>query len=153
MTEMRIDLHQTDPATSRAMFALQRAAAQAWEAAGLDEELHELIKIRASQLNGCSFCLDMHTREGRARGVGEQRLDLVAVWWETDLYTPAERAALALAEAITKLSEHGVPDEVWDAAASFFDEAQLGALTWAATTINAWNRLGVTARRPIAPRE
>ncbi|WP_184726212.1 carboxymuconolactone decarboxylase family protein [Saccharopolyspora phatthalungensis] len=142
---MRINLHKTSPAASRAMFAFSQAVAEESDRAGLAPDLLELIKIRASQLNGCAFCLDMHTRDARKLGMGEQRLDLLAAWRETDLYSEQERAALALTEAITNLPG-GVPDDVWEEAAEAFSEEQLSVVVWAATVINTWNRLGVTSR-------
>ncbi|MCI2417111.1 carboxymuconolactone decarboxylase family protein [Saccharopolyspora sp. K220] len=148
---MRIDLHKTSPAASRAMFALQAAVTEESDRAGLDPEVRELVKIRASQLNGCVFCLDMHIAEARKQGVGEQRLDLLAAWREADLYSESERAALALTEAVTNLPA-GIPDDVWEDAAEAFTEEQLSALVWAATSINAWNRLGVTAQRSVPRR-
>lgn len=147
MSGQRLDLHKISPAASRGMFAFQQAVTEESDRVGLDPELRELIKIRASQLNGCAFCLDMHTRDARKLGMSEQRLDLLPAWRETDLYSEQERAALALTEAITELTEDGVPDEVWEEAAEAFPEAQLSVVVWSATVINTWNRLGVTARR------
>jgi AhpD family alkylhydroperoxidase len=117
---------------------------------GLEPTLLELVKIRASQLNGCAFCLDMHARDARRLGESERRLTLLSAWRETELYTEAERAALALTEAMTDLPAHrDVPDEVYQPAAKVFTEPQLAVVIWAATLINAFNRLGVTARKPL----
>ncbi|MGP4015298.1 carboxymuconolactone decarboxylase family protein [Saccharopolyspora sp. 5N708] len=146
MSGMRIDLHKISSAASSAMFALEQTVAEESDRVGLAPELRELVKIRASQLNGCAFCLDMHSRDARKLGLSEQRLDLLAAWRETDLYSEQEQSALALTEAITNLPD-GIPDDVWDDAAEAFTEEQLGVLVWAATAINAWNRLGVTAHR------
>jgi AhpD family alkylhydroperoxidase len=118
------------------------------DAAGIDPALAELCKTRASQLNGCAFCLAMHTYEARQQGETEERLHLVAAWREAgELYTPAERAALALTEAMTLLpGSHGVPDDVWAAAEAELGPEQAGAVVWLIIAINAWNRLQVTAQ-------
>ncbi|MFI6324931.1 carboxymuconolactone decarboxylase family protein [Nonomuraea sp. NPDC050556] len=110
----------------------------------------ELVKIRVSQINGCGFCVDMHARDFRNAGESDERLWSVAAWREAPYYTDEERAALALAEAATRLSDspEGVPDEVWEAAADHFDEEQLSALIMAIAAINAWNRINVTIRTP-----
>lgn len=126
----------------RGMSAFQEAAAE-----GLDPVIAQLVKIRASQLNKCAFCLDMHLNEARQQGETQVRLDLVGAWEEAgDLYTERERAALELAEAITLLSERGVSDELFDRAAEHFEEKELAQLIAQITAINAWNRLAVTTR-------
>lgn len=132
----------------RAMFELERFSAQA-----VEPRLFELVKMRASYINGCAFCLDMHAFDAMGNGETAQRLFLVAAWREADgLFDERERAALALTEAITNIAAGGVPDEVWDEAASRFDEKELAGLVFAITTINAWNRLAVTGGMPIAAR-
>ena len=126
----------------RGMSAFQEAAAE-----GLDPSVAELVKIRASQLNKCAFCLDMHLNEARRQGETQVRLDLVGAWEEAgDLFTERERAALELAEAITLLSERGVSDELFDRVARHFEETELAQLIAQITAINAWNRLAVTTR-------
>ncbi|MEU6479536.1 carboxymuconolactone decarboxylase family protein [Streptomyces sp. NPDC047017] len=134
-----------DPRVSRAMSALSAAAKQ-----GLgDPLLAELVVIRASQLNHCAFCLDMHLRVAREHGEREDRLQLLAAWEETeDLYTERERAALALAEAVTVLTGGFVPDAVYERAARHFTESQLAHLVALITAINGWNRLMVSRRTP-----
>jgi AhpD family alkylhydroperoxidase len=112
----------------------------------LDERLRELIDIRASQLNGCAFCLDMHWQDARAAGVAEERLYLLDAWRESPLYDDRERAALELCEAITLIAHGHVSDQVWERASTQFDEWELGQLVFAITTINAWNRLCITTR-------
>ena len=122
-------------------------------AAGLDPKLVELIKIRASQLNGCAFCLDMHTHDAREIGEDERRLYLVSVWRDTTLFTEQEQAALALTEAMTDLPRHqDVSDEIYDRAANVFTQAQLSVVVWLATVINTFNRFGVTSRAPLPSR-
>ncbi|GLZ80155.1 alkyl hydroperoxide reductase AhpD [Actinorhabdospora filicis] len=131
------------------------AAYQAWLAveqhvrsAGVPHATLELVKLRASQINGCAFCLDMHARDAREHGESEVRLWTLAGWREAPYYTPAERAALALTEAMTLLDAHGVPDEIWDEAAAHFEEAQLAALVVGIVQINTWNRVNVALRVP-----
>ncbi|MFF8784183.1 carboxymuconolactone decarboxylase family protein [Streptomyces sp. NPDC015125] len=133
------------PEVYKAMIALEVAAKK-----DLDPTLVELVKIRASQLNHCAFCLDMHVKDARAAGETEQRIYLLNAWEEAaDFYSPKEQAALALTEAVTLLTEGFVPDAVYDRAAAHFDQAELAHLIAVITTINAWNRFGVSTR--LAP--
>lgn len=125
----------------RAMLAFSATV----EGLGLERSLLTLIKTRASQINGCAYCIDMHTIDAVADGESHQRLHALAAWRETPFFTARERAALALTEAITVLGG-GVSDEVFDAAADEFSEAEMVALTWAAAMINTWNRVAITAR-------
>jgi AhpD family alkylhydroperoxidase len=121
--------------------------------ADLDPKLIELVKIRASQLNGCAFCLDMHATDALRHGENQRRLNVLPAWRETRLFTEQERAALALTEALTDLPRHqDVSDEVYDQAAKAFTERQLTIVVWAATVINAFNRFGVGARLPLPVR-
>jgi len=112
----------------------------------LDHELRDLIDIRASMLNGCAFCLEMHWKDARERGASEERLYALAAWRESSLYDARERAALALTDAVTQVAETQVPDDVWEEAARHFDEDELAQLLVAITAINAWNRLNIAAR-------
>jgi AhpD family alkylhydroperoxidase len=138
----RLKIYKTSPELYDAMMALSNAAAK-----DIDAELGELIKIRASQINHCAFCIDMHTRDARKHGVSEQKLDVLAAWTEADgLFTERERAALALTEAITELGDGHVPDDVYARAAALFNERELGQAIAMAVTINAWNRINVTIR-------
>jgi AhpD family alkylhydroperoxidase len=139
----RIDIRRhMGSASARALLALQQDV----ETSGLDHSLIELVKIRASQINGCAYCIDMHTTDARALGETEQRIYGLSAWRETPFYTPRERAALAWTEAVTLLSATHVPDEAHDEARAHFDEADLVKLTWAVVAINAWNRLAVSFR-------
>ena len=135
----RIRSTDVAPDAYRAMYTLEQYVASS----GLEPALVELVKLRASYLNGCAYCVDMHTKDARARGEREQRLYAVPVWRETPFFTPRERAALAWAEAVTTLGPHGVPDDVYDATRAEFDEAELVRLTMAVVTINGWNRLAI----------
>ena len=139
----RIKLYRVSPELYEAMLALENAAAK-----DIDPDLAELIKIRASQMNHCAFCLDMHTHDARKRGMNEQKLTLLPAWEEAgDLYTEREQAALALTEEITELTGRGhVSDEVYGRAAAVFSERELGQVIAMALAINAWNRIGVATR-------
>ncbi|NLU66813.1 carboxymuconolactone decarboxylase family protein [Streptomyces sp. HNM0574] len=137
-----MNIWKTAPAVYEGMSAFQQAAAK-----GLDKVVAELIKIRCSQINKCAHCLDMHLTEARDQGESQLRLDLVATWQEaTGIFTEREQAALALAEAITVLTDGFVPDEVFERAAAHFDEAELAQLIAQIVAINAWNQFNVTCR-------
>lgn len=112
----------------------------------LPKPLLELVRLRASQINGCVYCVDMHSSDAKQAGESDARLHAVAVWREAPFFTVQERAALAFTEAATRLSTDDVTDEVWAEAAAHFDEQQLAALIVAVATINAWNRMGVATR-------
>jgi AhpD family alkylhydroperoxidase len=109
-----------------------------------DPALRELVKIRASQINGCAYCVDMHTHDARKAGESDRRMHAVGVWRESPLFSARERAALALTDAVTLIAGGGVPDEVYEAAASEFDADELAQLVMAIVAINAWNRIAVT---------
>ncbi|MEO5723638.1 MAG: carboxymuconolactone decarboxylase family protein [Ilumatobacteraceae bacterium] len=138
----RISPHNLLPAGTRAVMALHQAVHDG----DLEPLLLELVYTRASQINGCAFCLDMHTKDARARGETEQRLYALTAWRETNFYSDRECAALALTEAVTRLTEEGVSDAVYDAAAAQFNDKELAELIFAISAINVWNRLNVTAR-------
>lgn len=114
----------------------------------MDPKLRELINIRASQLNGCAYCIDMHTKDARLTGETEQRLYALSAWRETPFFTPQERAALEYTEAVTRVGDTHVPEDVYARAAKLFDEDEMVALTFAVVVINAWNRLTVSFRVP-----
>ncbi|MCT9145573.1 carboxymuconolactone decarboxylase family protein [Streptomyces violarus] len=142
----RVALKKITPDVSAAMGSLHSAAVSAAQDAKVEPELLELVRIRASQINGCAFCLDMHTRDARAQGETEQRLYTLNAWRETPFFTERERAALALTEAVTLVHDGRVADEVYAEAAEVFDENQIAALIWAATVINAYNRIAIATR-------
>ena len=146
----RVALKKITPDVSAAMGSLHAAAVSAAQDAKLEPELLELVRIRASQINGCAFCLDLHTRDARGQGETEQRLHTLAAWRETQFFTERERAALALTEAVTLVHDGRVPDAVYAEAAEVFDEDQIAALIWAATVINAYNRIAIATR--MAPK-
>ena len=114
----------------------------------MDPKLFELVKIRASQLNGCAYCLDMHTKDARLAGETEQRLYALSAWHETPFFTPRERAALEYTEAVTRIGDTHVPDDLYARVSALFDEDEMVALTFAVVVINAWNRLAISFRVP-----
>lgn len=140
----RISYAKAAPGAYRAMLALEQYVHDC----GLETTLLELVKMRASQINGCAFCLDMHSKEARAAGETEQRLYLLNAWRETSLYTARERAALAWTEALTLVAQSQVPDDVYSEARRHFSEAELVNLSVAIVAINGWNRLAVAFRSP-----
>ena len=142
MPSARIAVEKLVPAASRALNALDEAVRKSRIEAGL----LDLIRLRASQINGCAYCVDVHSRDALAAGETERRVFALTVWRETPFFTARQRAALELTEAMTRLADHPVPDDVVDHAAQHFSERELAELIWAITVINAWNRLGATAR-------
>jgi len=131
---------------SRAMGHLDQAATKELDKAEIDPKLRELVRIRASQLNGCAYCIDMHTKDARAIGETEQRLYGLAAWAETPYFTACERAALAFTEAVTLLADTHVPDQAYQAVAAEFSPQEVAALVSLIVTINAWNAISVSTR-------
>jgi len=146
----RLDYRKAAPEAFRAMAGLERATGPE---SGLPPRLLHLIKVRASQINGCAFCVDMHVKEARHDGESQQRLDLLVVWRESPLFTPEERALLAWTESVTRISETGTPDQDFVPLKEFFSEEQIAKITFAIVAINSWNRLAVSFRsqHPIDP--
>jgi len=140
---MRLDIEKIAPGFYGAVAHLDRAATKELDAANIDPKLRELIRIRASQLNGCAYCVDMHTKDARAIGETEQRIYALPVWRETPFFSGRERAALAFTEHVTRAD---VPDEAYAAVAEEFSEREVAALLSLIVTINAWNALGFTTR-------
>jgi AhpD family alkylhydroperoxidase len=139
------------PDAMKALHALSKAA----QSAGVPETTHQLIHLRVSQINGCSVCVDMHARELKDAGEKDERIWGVGAWRESPYFTDAERAALALAECVTRLADRpdAVPDEVWDDAADNFDEKELSSLLLSIAAINVWNRLNAAIRQPVSAAE
>jgi len=144
----RLNPFAAAPAAIKAMVALETQL----KASGLEHSLFELVKIRASQINGCAFCLHMHTRDARAAGEREERIHLLPAWRESPLFSERERAALAWTEALTLVAETHAPDEVYDRLRAHFTEEEQVNLTLLIGAINAWNRLAI-GFRSIHPRE
>jgi AhpD family alkylhydroperoxidase len=142
MMKERLNYTKVDPKLLHAMFALGAPVAQS----SLEPTLIELIDFRVSQINGCAYCLDMHSKDLRAAGETEQRLYVLEAWREAPFYTERERAALAWAEAVTLLTNKEVPDDVYEQARAQFNEQELATLTLAVVAINGWNRLNIAFR-------
>lgn len=138
----RIDLMRINPGVMQAMLGLERQVRKA----GLDHRLIDLVRMRASQLNGCAYCLDMHSKDARAKGETEQRLYGLDAWRETPYYSARERAALEWTEALTLVSETHVPDGIYEQVREQFSEDELVHLSLAIVAINGWNRLNIAAR-------
>ena len=129
---------------TKALFALSNETA-----AKLEPSLFHLVQIRASQINGCAYCIDMHTKDARVAGETEQRIYALNAWRETPFFSDRERAALEWTEAVTRVGDTHVPDEIYQRAAAQFDESELVALTFGVIVINSWNRLAVSFRAPV----
>jgi AhpD family alkylhydroperoxidase len=142
---MRAEYADVMPGAMKAMVALVREVRRS----PLEQSLVELVKIRASQLNGCAYCLDMHSKDARALGESEQRLHLLAAWREAPSYDARERAALAWCEDLTLISEHGAPDAGYEEVERAFSPDEIAALTLAIVAINGWNRVAISMRAPV----
>lgn len=142
--DARLDYQKVDPKAIHAMLGLEHYV----HASGLEPKLLELVKMRASQINGCAYCLDMHSKDARAQGETEQRLYGLSAWREAPYYSDRERAALEWTEAITDISRSRAEDEVYNRVRAHFSEAEMVALTMAIVAINGWNRLAIGFRAP-----
>ncbi|WP_375285168.1 carboxymuconolactone decarboxylase family protein [Marinicauda pacifica] len=140
--QARLDILTIAPQAIEPVLKLE----QYLQGSGLEQSLYELVKIRASQINGCAFCLHMHTRDARAAGESDTRLDVLSAWSESPLYTNRERAALAWTEALTRVADTHAPDDVYKQARAQFDEKELVHLSLLISTINLWNRLAIGFR-------
>jgi AhpD family alkylhydroperoxidase len=140
--EPRIDYQQADPKALKGMMEIEKYMANS----SLERPLYELVKMRASQINGCAFCIDMHSKDARAGGETEQRLYALDAWRETPFYSDRERAALEWTEALTLISENHVSDELYNRVREQFDEQELVTLSMAVVAINSWNRLAIPFR-------
>lgn len=140
----RLNYAAVAPDAFKAMLEIEKYV----EGSGLERSLYELVKTRASQINGCAYCLDMHTKDARLGGETEQRLYALSAWRETPFYSERERAALAWTEALTLISQNEVSDELYDSTRNHFSEKEIMALTMAIIAINGWNRLAISFRKP-----
>lgn len=143
MQVKRLDYNQTDPKSIKGMLELEKYIA----GSGLEKSLYELIKLRASQINGCAYCIDMHSKDARKAGETEQRLYTLSAWRETSFYSERERAALAWTEAMTLISENDIPDSLYALVTEHFNEKEHLALSMAIVAINGWNRLAIGFRK------
>lgn len=139
----RLDFYKASPAAIKAMMGLEDRIGNS----ELEPSLVELVRLRASQINGCAYCIDLHTRDARKAGEDDRRLATLSVWHETPFFSERERAALAWTEAVTLVSQDHVPDAVWEAVHPHFTEAEIVDLTLLVVTINAWNRFAISFRK------
>jgi AhpD family alkylhydroperoxidase len=144
--EARQDWEELAPVVSKALSHLDHASTRQLDAAGIDAPLRELMRIRASQINGCAYCVDMHTKDARAGGETEQRIYSLPAWRETPFFSDRERAALSFTETVSRLSETHVPRRAYDEVAEHFNETEVAALVGLLLTVNAWNTVGVATR-------
>ena len=143
MTKKRLDYNETDPKAIKGMLELEKYVV----GSGLEVSLYELVKLRASQINGCAYCIDMHSKDARKAGETEQRLYALSAWRETSFYSKRERAALAWTEAMTLISENDMADSLYEEVQQHFTEKEHLALTMAIVAINGWNRLAIGFRK------
>jgi AhpD family alkylhydroperoxidase len=141
--EPRLDFYKANPLAIKALLAVEERINKS----GLEKSLGHLVRLRASQINGCAYCVDMHTAEARRDGETDRRLATVVVWRETPFFTDRERAAFEWTEALTLVSQGHVPDAAWEAVKPYFSEAELVDLTLLVSAINAWNRFAIGFRK------
>lgn len=141
--KQRIQYDQVAPKALQGMYELEKYLANS----SLETSLKELVKLRVSQINGCAYCIDMHTKDARKAGETEQRLYTLSVWGETDFFSKREQAALAWTEALTMISENTISDELFNQVRKYFSEEEMVSLTMAINAINTWNRLGIAFRK------
>ncbi|MGX1548801.1 carboxymuconolactone decarboxylase family protein [Streptomyces adustus] len=146
----RVNIGKQHSAAYKALIALSSEVEESAAAAGLDPLLVELLKIRTSQINGCAFCLRMHTRDALKKGENPDRIAVLPAWEETGYFSETDRAALRLAEAITRVPEGHVSDEDYNTAAAVLTKDQVSAIAWLATVMNAFNRVAITSRYPVS---
>jgi AhpD family alkylhydroperoxidase len=150
-TAARVHLSKTFPSAYKKLAALSTEVGQIVRDNGIEPLLSELVQMRASQLNGCAYCLRVHTKKALSLGETTERLTVLTSWREAGLYTERERAALALCEAMTLVSNGHVPDDVYEAALAVFSETEFAAVSWVIVSINAFNRIAVTSRYLVDP--
>ncbi|MEU1620809.1 carboxymuconolactone decarboxylase family protein [Streptomyces sp. NPDC005722] len=148
--QQRVNIGKQDPASYQALLALSETVQESAAAAGLDPLLVELLKIRTSQLNGCAFCLRMHTRDALKKGEDPDRIAVLPAWAEAGYFSATDRAALRLTEAITHVADGHVSDAEYEAAAAVLSADQVSAVAWLATVMNAFNRVAITSRYRVA---
>ncbi|WP_353111969.1 carboxymuconolactone decarboxylase family protein [Microbacterium sp.] len=152
MSEKRVHLSRTEPAAYQALDAFSTTVSEICAANGIDDRLKELVMIHCSQLNGCAYCTRIHVDRAVAAGIDVDTLTQVPTWRESGVFSDRECAALELAEAFTFIHEDGIPDDVYDRVGSVFTEKEYAALSWACVSINAFNRIVIAGRYPVAPR-
>jgi len=147
----RPNLKQSSPAIYQAIGALERLVSEALTSAGIGQGFAHLLRLRASQINHCAYCIKVHTRDALASGEAAERATVLPAWRETGYFSEKERAALELVEAITLISEGQVPDAVYQRAAAVLSKDEIVAVEWLAIAINSWNRIAISSRYPVGP--
>lgn len=145
----RVHLGKVAPDLYQAVAALDKLASQTAASAGISDGLSHLLRLRASQINQCAYCVRLHTRDALASGESSDRISVLPAWRETGYFTEKERAALELCEAVTMISEGQVPDTVYAQAAALLSKEEIAAIEWLAIVINAWNRIAISSRYPV----
>lgn len=145
----RINLGKANPELYQAVSNLDKLASQAAKSAGLDDGFCHLLRLRASQINQCAFCIRLHTRDAQASGESIDRISVLPAWRETQYFSEKERAALELAEAITLISDGQVPDSIYAKAKDLLSDEEISAIEWLSVVINAWNRIAISSRYPV----
>lgn len=148
MTE-RVSLGKSAPELYQAVIELERLVSDALTSAGIVAGFSHLLRLRASQINQCAFCVRLHARDALANGESADRIAVLSVWKETEYFSVKERAALELVEAITVIADNQVPDAIYEKAAGSLSNAEIAAIEWLAVVINAWNRIAISSRYPV----
>ena len=151
MEKTRVNLGKAAPDLYQGVSGLEKQAKELSAAAGLAEGFTHLLRLRASQINQCAYCVRMHTRDAMKSGETSDRISLLAAWRESGYFTEKERAGLALTEAVTRISKGQVPDELYDEVSAVLNEQEIAAVEWIAIVINAWNRIAIASRYPVKP--
>jgi AhpD family alkylhydroperoxidase len=147
----RVNIGKTAPELYQAVIGLDKLAAEAVALAGLSDGFAHLLRLRASQLNQCAFCIRLHTRDALASGEPSDRISVLPAWRETEYFNDKERSSLELIEAITLISDGQVPDSVYEQVAANLSKDEITAVEWLAVVINAWNRIAISSRYPVKP--
>ena len=145
----RVNLGKSAPALYQSVIELDRLASEALTTAGISEGFSHLLRLRASQINQCAFCVRLHARDALSSGEYSDRVAVLAAWKETEYFTPRERAALELVEAVTLISEGQLPDAIYEQAAATLTNEEVSAIEWLAVVINTWNRIAISSRYPV----
>lgn len=147
----RVNLGKSEPGLYQAVIKLDQLASDALASAGIASGFSHLLRLRASQINQCAFCVRMHTQDALASGESSARIAVLAAWRETDYFSGKERAALELVEAITMISDGQLPDAVYEQAVASLSEDEISSIEWLAVVINTWNRIAISSRYPVKP--
>lgn len=147
----RINLGKSNPALYKCVAELDKLASQVINDAGIDEGFSHLLRLRASQINQCAFCIRLHTQDALKHGESIERISLLSAWEESQYFSSLERSALKLTEKITLIADNQVPDAIYKVAATYLTEEQIAAIEWLAITINTWNRIAISSRYTVEP--